>query len=143
MLPSPKIDIDVAFSAEEKGNQLFPVFIKLNKLRTLLIGGGNIGLEKLTAILNNSQLADVKLVAKEINSEIIELAKQYPNLKIVQKSYDIDDLNEVDIVYSVVTRLEISKLQVEVEKIDPNAFMVMNSVKDTKGGIIKKRPLKH
>jgi uncharacterized membrane-anchored protein YitT (DUF2179 family) len=54
-----------------------------------------------------------------------------------------ENLNEVDIVYSVVTRLEISKLQVEVEKIDPNAFMVMNSVKDTKGGIIKKRPLKH
>ena len=54
-----------------------------------------------------------------------------------------ENLNEIDIVYSVVTRLEISKLQVEVEKIDPNAFMVMNSVKDTKGGIIKKRPLKH
>jgi uncharacterized membrane-anchored protein YitT (DUF2179 family) len=54
-----------------------------------------------------------------------------------------DNRNEVDIVYSVVTRLEIAKLQTEVEKIDSNAFMVMNRVKDTKGGIIKKRPLKH
>jgi len=54
-----------------------------------------------------------------------------------------ENLNEIDIVYSVVTRLEISKLQVEIEKIDPNAFIVMNSVKDTKGGIIKKRPLNH
>lgn len=100
MLPSPNLVNNEPFSTTEKGNQLFPVFIKLNKLRTLLIGGGNIGLEKLSAILNNSQLADVKLVAKEINLEIIELAKEYPNLKIVQKSYDADDLNEVDIVFA-------------------------------------------
>jgi uncharacterized membrane-anchored protein YitT (DUF2179 family) len=54
-----------------------------------------------------------------------------------------DQRNEIDIVYSVITRLEIAKLQTETEKIDPNAFIVMNRVKDTKGGIIKKRPLKH
>lgn len=49
--------------------------------------------------------------------------------------------NEVDIVYTVITRLELSKLHTEIEKIDPNAFVVMHSVKDTKGGMIKKRPL--
>jgi uncharacterized membrane-anchored protein YitT (DUF2179 family) len=48
-----------------------------------------------------------------------------------------------DIIYTVITRLEITRLQAEVEKIDPNAFIVMSSVKDTKGGMIKKRPLKH
>lgn len=48
---------------------------------------------------------------------------------------------EVDIIYSVITRLEISKMKTEIEKIDPNAFVVMNPVKDTKGGMIKKRPL--
>jgi uncharacterized membrane-anchored protein YitT (DUF2179 family) len=50
---------------------------------------------------------------------------------------------ELDILYTVITRLEISKLQTEIEKIDPHAFVVMHSVKDTKGGMIKKRPLKH
>lgn len=53
-----------------------------------------------------------------------------------------ENLNEVDIIYSVVTRLEISRLQAEVEKIDANAFIVMNRVKDTRGGMIKRRPLK-
>jgi uncharacterized membrane-anchored protein YitT (DUF2179 family) len=43
----------------------------------------------------------------------------------------------------VVTRLELNKLNVEIEKIDSDAFVVMSSVKDTKGGMIKKRPLKH
>lgn len=50
---------------------------------------------------------------------------------------------EVDIIYTVITRLELNKLNTEIEKIDSNAFVVMNSVKDTKGGMIKKRALKH
>jgi uncharacterized membrane-anchored protein YitT (DUF2179 family) len=46
-------------------------------------------------------------------------------------------------VYSVITRLEIARMQTEIEKIDQNAFIVMNRVKDTKGGIIKKRAIEH
>lgn len=49
--------------------------------------------------------------------------------------------SEIDIIFTVITRLEISKLNAEIEKIDPSAFIVMNSIKDTKGGMIKKRPL--
>jgi len=49
------------------------------------------------------------------------------------------ETKEMDIIYTVITRLEISKLNAEIEKIDPNAFVVMNSIKDTKGGMIKKR----
>ncbi len=48
---------------------------------------------------------------------------------------------EIDIVYSVITRFDISKLNTEIQKIDPNAFVVMNGVKDIKGGMIKRRPL--
>lgn len=46
-----------------------------------------------------------------------------------------------DILFTVITRLEISRLTNEIDKIDPNAFVVMHSVKDTKGGMVKKRPL--
>jgi uncharacterized membrane-anchored protein YitT (DUF2179 family) len=49
---------------------------------------------------------------------------------------------DMSILYTVITRLEISKLKLEIEKIDPNAFVVMNSIKDMKGGMIKKRRLK-
>jgi len=51
--------------------------------------------------------------------------------------------DDIDIIYTVITRLEISKLNSEIEKIDPNAFVVMSSVKETKGGMIKKRAMKH
>lgn len=50
---------------------------------------------------------------------------------------------DVDIIYTVITRLELNKLNTEIQKIEPSAFVVMNSVKDTKGGIVKKRPLDH
>lgn len=53
------------------------------------------------------------------------------------------ETRDVDIIYTVITRLELNKLTTEIEKIEPNAFVVMNSVKDTKGGMIKKRSLKH
>lgn len=47
------------------------------------------------------------------------------------------------IVFTVITRLEVNKLKFEIEKIDPNAFVVMSRIKDTRGGMIKKRPLNH
>jgi uncharacterized membrane-anchored protein YitT (DUF2179 family) len=48
---------------------------------------------------------------------------------------------ETEILFTVVTRMELSKLKSEVKKIDANAFIVQHSVNDTQGGIIKKRPL--
>lgn len=47
-----------------------------------------------------------------------------------------------DIIYTVVTRLELAKLQTEIDKVDKNAFTIMGIVKDLKGGMIKKKPMK-
>lgn len=47
-----------------------------------------------------------------------------------------------DIIYTVITRLELAKLQTEIDKIDKNAFVIMGVVKDLKGGMIKRKPLK-
>lgn len=52
-------------------------------------------------------------------------------------------LEEVDIVFTVITRLELSRLKTEIDKIDGRAFIIMNGIKDTKGGMVKKRPLQH
>jgi uncharacterized membrane-anchored protein YitT (DUF2179 family) len=50
-------------------------------------------------------------------------------------------LPDRDVLFCVVTRLEVNKLVLEVEKIDPNAFVIQYPIRDTKGGMIKKRPL--
>lgn len=49
--------------------------------------------------------------------------------------------HEIDIVYTVITRLEISKLKSEINSIDRRAFVVSQSLNDIKGGMVKKRPL--
>jgi len=52
-----------------------------------------------------------------------------------------DKLRDTDIVYTVITRLELAKLRAEIEKIDSEAFIIMSTIMDTRGGMVKKRPL--
>lgn len=52
-----------------------------------------------------------------------------------------ESYTNTDIIFTVVTRLEISRLTNEIEKIDPHAFVVMQSIRDTRGGMVKKKPL--
>ncbi|MCL6273958.1 YitT family protein [Muricauda sp. 2012CJ35-5] len=47
--------------------------------------------------------------------------------------------NEYNVIYTVITRLEIRKLHIEIDKIDSTAFVVMSSINDTRGGMVKKR----
>jgi siroheme synthase (precorrin-2 oxidase/ferrochelatase) len=82
-----------------EGNQLFPIFLKLNDLHTVLIGAGNVGLEKLTAILSNSPFARVTVIAKEFSPEVHALASGYEGVKVIQKSFADNDLDTDDIKY--------------------------------------------
>ena len=52
-----------------------------------------------------------------------------------------DRLTERDIIFTVVTRLELPQLRAEIQRLDPNAFVVQYGIDDAQGGIIKKRPL--
>ncbi len=52
-----------------------------------------------------------------------------------------EKMENAEVVYTVITRLEMGKLYAEIEKIDSDAFVVTQSVKDIKGGMVKKRPL--
>jgi siroheme synthase-like protein len=97
-LPRNKPIAPIAEAEVPQGNQLFPVFLKLNQLHTVLIGGGNVGLEKLTALLQNSQQAAVSIVAEQVLPEIYELIANHPQIKITQKSFTEDDLDNADIV---------------------------------------------
>ncbi len=78
-------------------NNLFPIFLKLEELHTLIVGGGNVGLEKLEAALRNSPKAKITLVAPEIKDEIKELAQTH-NLRLVFEKYNSKYLETIDIV---------------------------------------------
>jgi len=91
-------------------NKLFPVFLKLEEMRLLLVGGGNVGLEKLNAVVHNSPDTIIKLVASSISEEIKNLAEQYPNLELIERPYQSEDLEDVDIVIVAVNDRETSQI---------------------------------
>jgi precorrin-2 dehydrogenase / sirohydrochlorin ferrochelatase len=74
-------------------NNLFPIFLKLEELRTLIVGGGAVGLEKVTAILKSSPKARVTIVAENFVEEIRTLAKQNRNIRLVERVFRIRDLH--------------------------------------------------
>jgi len=82
--------------------------------------------------------------SEEIRQMIIDKMGRGVTVYAGKKGYGKQgETKEVDIIFTVVTRLELNKLNTEIEKIEPNTFVVMNSVKDTKGGMIKKRAFNH
>ena len=94
------------------------------------------GVEEYTGVTIVSDKSD------EIRLAIIENMGRGVTLYSGNRGYGKtrDELLHVDIVYTVITRLELSKLKREVDKIDPGAFIIMNSIIDAQGGVIKKRP---
>jgi precorrin-2 dehydrogenase / sirohydrochlorin ferrochelatase len=79
-------------------NNLFPVFLRLESLQTLIVGGGNVGLEKLTALLKNSPAANVTLVARTIQHSIRDLAARHPGVKLLERNFKLWDLWQKDLV---------------------------------------------
>jgi uncharacterized membrane-anchored protein YitT (DUF2179 family) len=47
--------------------------------------------------------------------------------------------NDCDIIFTIITRLELRKLKNLVIEVDPNAFIFANTIKEASGGIIKRR----
>src|SRR5687768_15792330 len=85
-------------SEVDKKNQLYPVFLKLDQLELLLVGGGNVGLEKLHSLLANSPEAKISVIAPEIKDEIRKLVLRHPSCKIIQREFQPGDLGDKDLV---------------------------------------------
>jgi len=79
-------------------NNLFPVFLKLEMLETLIVGGGNVGLEKLEALLKNSPAAKITLIGREIRDEIKSLAAQRSTIKLIERNFRLWDAWDKDII---------------------------------------------
>ncbi len=79
-------------------NNLFPIFLKLDSLETLIVGGGHVGLEKLNAILKNSPMAKISLVARTIHESIKSVAAQNENVKLFERNFKLWDLWNKDLL---------------------------------------------
>lgn len=79
-------------------NNLFPIFLKLENLHTLIVGGGYVGLEKITAVLDNSPEAKVTLVSPEIRNEILGLAIGNSRINLIHRKFQEEDFLQKDLV---------------------------------------------
>ena len=72
-------------------NTLFPIFVKMNQIQTLLVGAGPVGLEKLQAIFRSSPLAKVKIVAEQIIPEVFEFIADKETIQLERRSFQESD----------------------------------------------------
>ena len=126
-------------------NHLFPVFLKLEELKLLIIGGGNVGLEKLLAVLHNAPATNIRVVAISLIDAVRELALKHKNIQLLEKAFDITDLEDIDLVILAINDKEESRRICQVVK--ENGLLVNVADKPELcdfylGSIVKKGNLK-
>lgn len=93
-----------------KANNLYPVFIKLDQIETLIVGGGNVGLEKVEFILRQSPRAKIKVVSKEFHPKLIMLAIKHQNIKVAERAFQENDLEGIKLLILATNNTSLNKL---------------------------------
>ena len=94
---------------KEHKNHLYPVFLKLDQLRLLLVGAGNVGLEKLESLLANAPRTAITIVAPLVREEVRNYLKDFPDCKIYERKFEEADLEEKDVVILATDDKELHK----------------------------------
>ncbi|WP_423147003.1 precorrin-2 dehydrogenase/sirohydrochlorin ferrochelatase family protein [Rubrolithibacter danxiaensis] len=89
-------------------NTLFPVFLKLEKLKVLVVGGGDVALEKLSALFQNCPDAKVKLVGTLIKPQT-EKFLSANKIFFEERPFAVTDLEDTDLVIIAINDKNISK----------------------------------
>lgn len=125
-------------------NNLYPIFLKVHQLNTLIVGGGNVALEKLTFLLKSSPHARVTMVALKFKPEVVSLAEEF-DISLINAAYDSAFLTDKHLVIAATDKLLVNK---KIYK-DAKAKHLLINVADTPelcdfylGGIVTKGNVK-
>ncbi|MDP3556201.1 MAG: TSUP family transporter [Bacteroidota bacterium] len=129
----------------ENINKLFPVFLKLENFRVLIVGGGKVGLEKVSAVLLNCPAADLTIVAKDFSSALKDYLKFYPHVKTIERQFENSDLNNIEfLIVAINDKQKSFEIKEEAKK-----RCILANVADTPvqcdfylGSIVRKGDLK-
>jgi uncharacterized protein len=139
------VPVIITEKARAGKNRLFPIFLKMEELNLLLVGGGKVGLEKLNAILQNAPEASVWVVATEISNEIKSLAAIHPSVVLEQRPFQENDLDDKDIVIAAVNDKAVSnyvRLLAREKKLLVNVADTPDQCDFYLGSIVQKGDLK-
>jgi precorrin-2 dehydrogenase/sirohydrochlorin ferrochelatase len=126
-------------------NELYPIFLKLHNLNVLIVGGGNVGLEKLSFLLKSSPNANVEVVAPDFHLEIKVLAENHPSIKLTEAKFKKKMLKKRHMVIACTDDLAVNK---RVYDLSRKRYLICN-IADTPdlcdyylGGIVTKGNVK-
>ena len=88
-------------------NQLYPIFLKVSELNILIVGGGNVALEKLTFLLKSSPNAKVEMVAPMFRKDTIDLASKN-NVTMYKDEYNDSHLENKHIVIATTDNPQVN-----------------------------------
>ena len=126
-------------------NELYPIFLKLHQLNVLIVGGGNVGLEKLSFLLKSSPNANVEVVAPVFLPELVVLVQNHPSVKLTYKKFNRWMLRRRNLVIACTDDLKVNK---RVYDLSRKRYLICN-IADTPdlcdyylGGIVTKGNVK-
>jgi precorrin-2 dehydrogenase/sirohydrochlorin ferrochelatase len=132
-------------SEAQERNELYPIFLKLHNLSVLIVGGGNVGLEKLSFLLKSSPNAKVEVVAPHFLEELVSLAAEHPSVKLTKKKFKKKMLKKRNMVIACTDDLKVNK---RVYVLSRKRYLICN-IADTPdlcdyylGGIVTKGNVK-
>jgi precorrin-2 dehydrogenase/sirohydrochlorin ferrochelatase len=91
----------------EDRNNLYPIFLKVEQLNVLIVGGGNVALEKLSFLLKSSPNAKVQMVAPFFRDETITLATEF-GIEMIKGIYNNTLLNNKHIVIATTDNIDVN-----------------------------------
>jgi len=91
----------------EDRNNLYPIFLKVEQLNVLIVGGGNVALEKLSFLLKSSPNAKVQMIAPFYRAETIALATEY-GVDMLDGVYNHSHLSNKHIVIATTDNVDVN-----------------------------------
>lgn len=138
-------DMQKNIQDNERENYLYPIFLKMDHLPILLVGAGNVALEKLQSLFANSPNCSVTIIAPFIHDEVKKLASSYPQCRVIQRSFRKSDLRGKRVVICATD----NRILHQQIKTSANEKGILVNVADTPelcdfylGSIVKKGDLK-
>jgi len=126
-------------------NHLYPIFLKLDQVETLVVGGGNTALEKLNSLLSNSPDGKITIVAPGIKDEIKSMAAQHGSCTLIQRPFEESDLEDKDLLILATANRQLNEY---IQKLAKGKGIIVNTADTPElcdfylGSIVQKGNLK-
>lgn len=91
-------------------NTLYPVFMKMNRLRLLIVGAGEVGKEKLHFLLKSSPDAQITVMAPDIAPEIMDLFQNTDyHISLIKTPFDPSVVKQFDLIIAATNIHSLNK----------------------------------